>query len=412
MTQTTDQSSAHTANGQTGEFHVLLVGAGFAMFGTTEGPWNIAKRLEGRLGSRLVVDAIIEVDPSKAEAALAKKRDTPAHASYKSTKVFPDVDAYASAVSGGSLPIPKAICVATPPAVRGGMSEPRDLELKIIKHFPEANIFLEKPVATGAPWEKSVGEAKEVGRILREHKGIISVGYVLRYLRAVQTMKKIIEDNNLHVMATFARWIMAYPPGIKLDWWNKAILQGPVIEQGTHVCDLSRYFGGDINVETLSASAVEWYEKPGNLSQIQIDESKIPEDSRIPRFTSASWKYKSGAVGSMMHGVALQGTNDSIELQVFADGYQMILSDPYGSPELRIRSPDSDESQIISTAGDDPYQTEMNHFIDAIEGGGDPSILSSYEDAAQTYEFTWAIRLASEANSDKQKALYNEKGSA
>ena len=53
--------------------------------------------------------------------------------------------------------------------------------------------------------------------------------------------------------------------------------------------DLSRYFGGDIDLETLSASAVEWYDKPGHLSQIQIDESKIPEDSRIPRFTSASW---------------------------------------------------------------------------------------------------------------------------
>lgn len=42
------------------------------------------------------------------------------------------------------------------------------------------------------------------------------------------------------------------------------------------------------------------------------------------------------------------------------------LSDPYGSPELRIRRPGSDETEIVSTAGDDPYQTEMNHFIDAV----------------------------------------------
>lgn len=53
--------------------------------------------------------------------------------------------------------------------------------------------------------------------------------------------------------------------------------------------DLSRYFGGDINFDTVSASAVEWYEKPGHLSQIQIDENKIPEEHRLPRFTSASW---------------------------------------------------------------------------------------------------------------------------
>lgn len=42
------------------------------------------------------------------------------------------------------------------------------------------------------------------------------------------------------------------------------------------------------------------------------------------------------------------------------------LSDPYGTPELRIRRPDSDTAEIISTEGDDPYQTEMNHFIDAV----------------------------------------------
>ena len=36
------------------------------------------------------------------------------------------------------------------------------------------------------------------------------------------------------------------------DWWNNDKLQGPVIEQGTHVCDLSRYFGGDVNVDTVT----------------------------------------------------------------------------------------------------------------------------------------------------------------
>ena len=70
----------------------------------------------------------------------------------------------------------RVICVATPPFVRGGLSSPRDLELQLISHFPDAHIFLEKPVATGAEWERSVGEAKEVGKILRNHRGIISIG--------------------------------------------------------------------------------------------------------------------------------------------------------------------------------------------------------------------------------------------
>jgi predicted dehydrogenase len=26
---------------------------------------------------------------------------------------------------------------------------------------------------------------------------------------------------------------------------------GPVIEQGTHFCDLSRYFGGDVEIDSV-----------------------------------------------------------------------------------------------------------------------------------------------------------------
>jgi hypothetical protein len=61
---------------------------------------------------------------------------------------------------------------------------------------------------------------------------------------------------------------------------------------------------------------------------------------------------------------------------------------------------------------DDPFFSEVSAFIDAIEGGPDPHILSSFEDATKTYEYvslncssskltdrlTWAIRLAAEAS--------------
>lgn len=45
---------------------------------------------------------------------------------------------------------------------------------------------------------------------------------MLRYLRAVQMMKQIIEDNNLTVMATIARYAAAYEAIAKLDWWDKS----------------------------------------------------------------------------------------------------------------------------------------------------------------------------------------------
>jgi predicted dehydrogenase len=119
---------------------------------------------------------------------------------------------------------------------------------------------------------------------------------------------------------------------------------GPIIEQGTHFCDLSRYFGGEVDLSTVSAHSLEWDESAGHLSKIPIDESILAPENRIPRVTAATWyitiimslkldcaslwlilrrKYSSGAVGSLTHLVSLQGTNYSCELEVHADGYAL-----------------------------------------------------------------------------------------
>lgn len=46
--------------------------------------------------------------------------------------------------------------------------------------------------------------------------------YMLRYLKAVQMIKRIIEDNNLSVMSTIARYACAYEAIVKPDWWDKS----------------------------------------------------------------------------------------------------------------------------------------------------------------------------------------------
>jgi hypothetical protein len=65
---------------------------------------------------------------------------------------------------------------------------------------PHANVI--QPVGTG-----TVEAAKEVTKRLVENGNVVSVGYMLRYLRCVQKMKQIIHDNNLTVMATNARYV-------------------------------------------------------------------------------------------------------------------------------------------------------------------------------------------------------------
>ena len=71
-----------------------------------------------------------------------------------------------------------------------------------------------------------------------------------------------------------------------------------------------------MKLSSVKAHSVEWHEKPGKLSEMRVDESLIPEEDRIPRFTSASWKYEGGAIGHLEHGVSLQGSTFSTELVV------------------------------------------------------------------------------------------------
>jgi hypothetical protein len=71
--------------------------------------------------------------------------------------------------------------------------------------------------------------------------------------------------------------------------------------------DLARYFGGAVDLATITVHTVEHDDVPGRLRAQRFDESVIPPENRIPRLTSASWQYQSGAVGSLMHVVALHG---------------------------------------------------------------------------------------------------------
>jgi hypothetical protein len=71
------------------------------------GPWNITKRLEQKLGARLTVPGIIEVSPPRAEAALARKRESAEARAYEGTVILPDVGEYKGRVERGVAPEPR-----------------------------------------------------------------------------------------------------------------------------------------------------------------------------------------------------------------------------------------------------------------------------------------------------------------
>ncbi|TFK42642.1 putative oxidoreductase C terminal-domain-containing protein [Crucibulum laeve] len=386
------------------DFNVVFVGAGNIMFGSDEGPWNHSFRLEHKLGRRLKVVALIDPAIERATAVLQKKCDSFVVSAYQDTRVFKTLEDFVRNMSPRDRP--RAIIVGSPPMFRGSTKPGRDLELQILQHFPGVAMFVEKPIATGPADE--IDDTFKIAKMISDSKTVCSVGYMLRYLKAVQMMKHIIEENNLTVMTTIARYACAYEAIAKPDWWDKSKSYGPIIEQGTHFCDLSRYFGGEVDISTVQAHSLEWNENAGHLSKLAIDESKIAPENRIPRVTAATWKYDSGAVGSFTHVAALQGTNYSCELEVYADGYSLKLVNPYVQPVLYVRRPGDDHEQTYQFPDDDPFFSEISNLIDIIEDIEEDSdagqILSSYEDAVRSYELTWAIREASERSRDAKRS--------
>ncbi|KAI0662319.1 putative oxidoreductase C terminal-domain-containing protein [Cubamyces menziesii] len=339
----------------TDPINVLLIGAGEINFGSVEGPWNHTLRLERILGARLRVIALIDVDGARAKAAIDAKLASPASSAYANCKVYPTVAEAARAL----LPdVPHLVIVGAPPFARGTDIPGRDLELQLVNAFPRCALFVEKPVSSGpedACWR--------VAEVLAKNGSIVGVGYMLRYLKAVQMINE------------WAR---------KLAWWDKTRSGGPIVEQATHFCDLSRYFGGDVQLNSVVAHSVQHHEAPGQLRAKRFDEEVIPPENRLPRLTSATWKYKDGAVGNLTHVIALHGNTYDTEFEVYADGYKFKLVDPYSTPKLYIRRPGKEQEEVHTFVDDDPFHTELATFVDVVE------------DAIKTYELTWAIRRASE----------------
>ncbi|CEQ43029.1 SPOSA6832_04916 [Sporobolomyces salmonicolor] len=365
-----------------------------AQFGSDEGPWDHSFRLEHKLGPRLKVVAIIDPVEKVAKAVLDRKRNSFVVSAYKDTRICPSLDDFVTTMQEHERP--HAFIIGSPAAFRGSTQQGRDVELQILKHFPKntPGMFVEKPLSTD-----TAERALEVGRTLVDSGAV--------------KMRSIIEENDLEVMATVARYTASYAKIAKPAWWMKSKDCGPIVEQATHFIDLSRYFGGDVDMDSVQAHALEWDEPAGDLSVVPVDEKAIPEEDRIPRVTSATWKYETGAVGSLTHALVLQGTKYSCELEVYADGYQLKLIDPYNAPRLEVRGPHSDDIQVFDYTQDDPYASELNAFIEETESAAgtgsavadDESydILSTYEDACKTYALSWAIRYASEANTKKFK---------
>ncbi len=369
---------------------IAFIGAGNSNFGGGEGPWDHASRLE-KIGDLTIV-GIADLNTSRAEERLSVRRSGPVGGIYAETEIFADFRQMLDKAG------PDAVFIGLPPEAHGTARPTKDIEL--LCAAAGVHMFIEKPVSAAPPEE--VAPVAEVLAKAADAGLIISVGYMFRYSRAVAKMKEIIAETPGGVRAVVARYNCAYSEIASKVWWDIRRTGGPIVEQATHFCDLTRYVAGDADLSTVAAVAITGGEPAGRLTDIpdgpdaEPIDADIPPEFRIPRATAAVWRFANGAVGSLTHGVLLHRKKYLAELEAWGDGLRIVLSDPYGPCRLHVRYPGGEEVETLDFADDDPYLTEAEAFVEAVRTGDASAIRCTYADATKTHQLTWAIRRAAE----------------
>ncbi len=373
------------------DLSIGFIGAGGVNFGGAEGPWDHASRLAKIGGVRVV--GVADPDVSRAVKVISERRAGPAGRMYEAARAYGDFRAMLEEAR------PVAVFIGVPPGAHGSVRPPKDVEVACAA--AGVHMLLEKPLGCEPP-EMMRPVVEAMARAAA--KGlIVSVGYMFRYARAVARMGQIIAEAAGGVRAVIARYDCAYSEIRKRQWWDVRESGGPIVEQATHFCDLARLLGGDVEIGSVRAVRID----PSSAAAALVDapvladgqtvDGAVPEAFRAPRATAAVWQFRSGALGSLTHGVLLHGRKYEAELEVWGDGLRMVLCDPYGACQLFVRRPGSEATEVLEFFGDDdPYLSEDEAFIDAVRRGDASGVRSTYADAMKTYELTWAIRRAAE----------------
>lgn len=358
------------------DLRVAFVGAGGIHFGSSEGPGNHAARLE-RLDS-VIPSFIIDPDVKLGERRLDERRQGPYGSKWEVTSVLPSLD---DLLEMDPLPC-DAVFIAVPPAAHGAL-EPPNLAMELKCAQKGLHLFVEKPVSL-----RSVNEVRKLNLLLsdaqRRHETVIAVGYMLRYAAVVQKAKKILKG--FHVTTIIATYHCSYSSIEKEQWWDGAQSGGPIIEQATHFADLMRYFGGEVVRESLHTVCVS---PEYDLERAVSFEKHVPMNRRIDRATSASFIFKSGAIGSLTHTALLHGNTFDTQIEILADGLRVLIQNPHDDdPHLLVRKPDSMTYEKVAVEKVDMYQEELSSFVKAARTCDTRDVLNSYGDAIKSYELT------------------------
>jgi len=265
---------------------------------------------------------------------------------------------------------PEAVWVCVPPDQHGA------LELALLERG--IHLFVEKPLAADLETPVRINAAIEAAGV------IAGVAYHWRAMDTLREVDQILATNPARMVT--GHWHDSMPSAA---WWrSRAAGGGQMVEQATHLVDLSRRLLGEASVIASMADRHEHDEHP------EMDVADV---------SAAMLRYDAGQTGVFTATCILGGTSAQ-ELQLFCDGLAITIrqqgvtyedglskavtaSDGFTGSRLRGVT----ETRHVPT-GNDPFRDEDRAFVEAIRTGDRSRLFCTYEDALRTHRLTCAIR--------------------
>jgi myo-inositol 2-dehydrogenase/D-chiro-inositol 1-dehydrogenase len=206
---------------------------------------------------------------------------------------------------------------------------------------------------------------------------IVAVGYHLRGLDVVPALRDRLAERPPRMVV--ARWLAETPPPA---WWSRVAQGGgQVVEQATHLYDLSRYLVGE--AEVVGAASVR-------------SDDGATDARDVADAAAAVLRFETGAVGSFASANRLDTA--SIEIAFASDGLLSTLRKipDGGQGDWHVTFDDGHQVLDLRTERD-PYEIQAAAFLDALDAGDPMLALSSYADALRTDRLTRAVVAATGA---------------
>ena len=217
--------------------------------------------------------------------------------------------------------------------------------------------FVEKPVAL------DIATAEGIAAEVAAAGLVTAVGYHWRYLDTVDEVRGLLADNPARLISGY--WLDSTPPPVW--WWHADQSGGQMVEQVTHLLDLTRYLCGD---------ATRVFGLAGHT-----DRPDFP-DLDVPTVSTASIAFARGTFANF-GATCLLGWNHRVGLHLFGDRLAIELTDH----DLMV---DVGHGRPVRRAEGDPVWREDRDFVDAVQGK-ENRIRCPYADAVETHRLALAI---------------------